>query len=118
MEEVSLFCSNLDLTQPLTRPVGNRGLGAKIAEKFASEGANVVINYSANETAASELAARLKSEYGVQTHIVQGDAGVTADIKYLVHETIKTLGGIDVIIGNAVSLRRERQRRRGFFPLL
>jgi hypothetical protein len=36
--------------------------------------------------------------------VIQGDAGVMADIKYMVHETIKTFGGIDVIIGNAVRI--------------
>jgi hypothetical protein len=81
-----------------------RGLGAVIAEKFAAEGSNVGINYASNAEAANTLAERLKKEYGVKTAVFQGDAGVLADCKYLVHETIKTFGGIDVIIGNAVGI--------------
>jgi NAD(P)-dependent dehydrogenase (short-subunit alcohol dehydrogenase family) len=78
-------------------------LGAVIAEKFAAEGSNVGINYASNAEAANTLAERLKKEYGVKTAVFQGDAGVLADCKYLIHETIKAFGGIDVIIGNAVS---------------
>jgi NAD(P)-dependent dehydrogenase (short-subunit alcohol dehydrogenase family) len=81
-----------------------RGLGAVIAEKFAAEGSNIAINYASNAEAANSLAERLKKEFGVKTAVLQGDAGVLADCKYLVHETIKAFGGIDVIIGNAVSL--------------
>lgn len=35
-----------------------------------------------------------------------GDAGVIADVKRMVQETIKILGGVDVIIGNAVNMHR------------
>lgn len=33
--------------------------------------------------------------------ILRGDGGVTADCRRLVQETIKALGGVDIIIGNA-----------------
>jgi NAD(P)-dependent dehydrogenase (short-subunit alcohol dehydrogenase family) len=36
--------------------------------------------------------------------VIQGDGGDLKDCKYMVHETIKEFGGIDVIIGNAVCL--------------
>ncbi|KAF2431841.1 short chain dehydrogenase/reductase [Tothia fuscella] len=80
---------------------GSRGLGAVIAEKFAAEGSNININFASNEKAVNELSAKLKKEYGVKVHVTQGDAGNLEDCKYLVHETIKVFGGIDVIIGNA-----------------
>jgi len=75
-----------------------------IAEKFAAQGSNVAINYASNSAAADELATRLAQEYGVKTAMVQGDAGALVDCKYMVHETIKVFGGIDVIVGNAVSI--------------
>ncbi|QDS76426.1 hypothetical protein FKW77_004252 [Venturia effusa] len=80
---------------------GSRGLGAAIAKKFAIQGSNVAINYYSRVSEAEELSKFLEREYGVKTVLIQGDAGVTADIKRMVQETIKTLGGLDVIIGNA-----------------
>jgi NAD(P)-dependent dehydrogenase (short-subunit alcohol dehydrogenase family) len=50
----------------------NSGLGAVIAEKFASEGANVVINYVSSEDRAKETEAKINSQYAVKTAIVQG----------------------------------------------
>lgn len=43
-----------------------------IAEKFAAEGANVVINYASSEDRAKETEAKITSQYGVKTAIVQG----------------------------------------------
>lgn len=50
----------------------NSGLGATIAEKFAAEGANVVINYVSSEDRAKETEAKINSQYAVKTAIVQG----------------------------------------------
>jgi NAD(P)-dependent dehydrogenase (short-subunit alcohol dehydrogenase family) len=50
----------------------HRGLGALVAEKFASEGSNVVINYVSSVDRAREAAAKLEAEYQVKTSIIQG----------------------------------------------
>ncbi|TID13683.1 NAD(P)-binding protein [Venturia nashicola] len=80
---------------------GSRGLGAAISQKFAIEGSNIAINYYSRISEAEELSKRLEKEYGIKTLLIQGDAGVTADVKRMVQETIKIFGGLDVIIGNA-----------------
>ncbi|KAK5114986.1 hypothetical protein LTR85_010024 [Meristemomyces frigidus] len=80
---------------------GSRGLGAEIARKFAAEGCNVAINYANNEAPAQELAKELEQEYKVKAVVIKGDCGVMADCTRCVEETIKALGGIDVVIGNA-----------------
>lgn len=48
-----------------------RGLGALIAEKFAAEGANVVVNYVSSKERATEVAEKIKTDYGVKAHVIQ-----------------------------------------------
>jgi NAD(P)-dependent dehydrogenase (short-subunit alcohol dehydrogenase family) len=83
---------------------GSRGLGAVICEKFAAEGANVAINYVSSAKAAEELAEKLKSTYGVKVVTYQADCGVIKECEELVEKAIKEFGGLDIIVGNAVSL--------------
>ncbi|KEF53314.1 alcohol dehydrogenase [Exophiala aquamarina CBS 119918] len=80
---------------------GSRGLGALIAEKFAAEGANVVVNYVTSKERAVEVAEKIKTDYGVKAHVLQADIGVIAESQKLVKDTVELLGGLDVIINNA-----------------
>ncbi|KAE8160688.1 hypothetical protein BDV40DRAFT_289896 [Aspergillus tamarii] len=80
---------------------GSRGLGALVCEKFAAEGANVLINYHSNAEAAQQLADKLEKEYSVNCHIAQADTLVAAENDQLVHTTVEKLGGLDIIIANA-----------------
>jgi NAD(P)-dependent dehydrogenase (short-subunit alcohol dehydrogenase family) len=89
---------------------GSRGLGALVAKKFAAEGSNVAINYVSSKESA-EAAAKECASYGVKTAVFQGDGGVIADCERIVDETIKEFGGLDIIIGNAVSFEEELSLR-------
>ncbi|KAL6242049.1 hypothetical protein RBB50_010961 [Rhinocladiella similis] len=80
---------------------GSRGLGAVICERFAAEGANLIINYVSAKEKAEELAEKCTKAFGVKVAIAQGDVGAAADCARLVQETVKQLGGIDVIVNNA-----------------
>ncbi|KAK1238129.1 hypothetical protein MKX08_002708 [Trichoderma sp. CBMAI-0020] len=80
---------------------GSRGLGALICKKFAEEGANVAINYVSNSVAAEKLADTLTKDYSSKTFAIQGDAEKREDNVRLVQETVKNLGGLDIIIANA-----------------
>jgi NAD(P)-dependent dehydrogenase (short-subunit alcohol dehydrogenase family) len=73
-----------------------------VCEKFAAKGCNIAINYFSRPEPAQELSEKIRKEYGVKTAVIQGDGGDLKDCKYMVHETIKEFGGIDVLIGNAV----------------
>ncbi|PTB63654.1 NAD(P)-binding protein [Trichoderma citrinoviride] len=79
---------------------GSRGLGAVICKKFAEEGANIAINYFSNVDAAQNVADSLQP-YSVKTFIIQGDAEKREDNVRIVQETVKKLGGLDIIIANA-----------------
>ena len=50
---------------------GSRGLGAMICQKFADEGAHIMVNYVSREDKAQEVVTSVK-EGGSQAHMVQG----------------------------------------------
>lgn len=52
--------------------IRRRGLGALIAERFASEGSHVAINYNASKSRADELAEKLQREHGARVAVIQG----------------------------------------------
>ncbi|KAI9923666.1 hypothetical protein ASPWEDRAFT_418839 [Aspergillus wentii DTO 134E9] len=80
---------------------GSRGLGALVAQKFASEGCNVAINYVSNKEAAEKVASEIQAQYNVKTAIIQGDAGLQSDCTNTVKAAIEQLGGLDILVSNA-----------------
>ncbi|KAH8893575.1 NAD(P)-binding protein [Thozetella sp. PMI_491] len=79
---------------------GSRGLGALICEKFAEQGAHVMVNYVVNEESARKVVKRVE-DHGVNGFLVQGDAGIAEDNARVVKETVEKLGGLDILIANA-----------------
>ncbi|KAF4631058.1 hypothetical protein G7Y89_g7078 [Cudoniella acicularis] len=79
---------------------GSRGLGEVICLKFAQEGCNVAINYNASEERAKGVAEKVKG-FGVKVSLIQGDMGKEEECMKVVNQTIKDLGGLDVMISNA-----------------
>lgn len=49
---------------------GSRGLGALICEKFAAEGANIIVNYNQSAEKAAEVAEKV-GKHRVKTAIIQ-----------------------------------------------
>ena len=78
----------------------SRGIGRATAVALAEGGANVVINYAGNETAAKETAAMCEA-CGVKTLLVKGDVASSEDCQHIVDETVKAFGGIDILVNNA-----------------
>ncbi|HEX8762889.1 MAG TPA: 3-oxoacyl-ACP reductase family protein [Candidatus Saccharimonadales bacterium] len=79
---------------------GARGLGAATIRRFASEGANVVINYVAHDEAAKALASEL-AKYGVKILPVKADIGNEADVQKMAAKIIAEFGSIDILVNNA-----------------
>ena len=84
-------------SQPLS------GLGEVVCTSFAKAGANVAINYF-NRTEPAERVKTACEEHGVKAVILKADMTSTADAKRVVEEANEALGGLDIIIGNAVCL--------------
>lgn len=79
-----------------------RGIGRAIAVKFASEGADIVINFFRNRKPAEETA-ELCAAYGVRTLLVRADIGDLDDLSRLFAETDAAFGGLDYLVNNAAS---------------
>jgi short-subunit dehydrogenase len=79
-------------------------MGLATAERFASEGFQVVLS-ARNETKTQELANQLKAkEYKAEVRTV--DAGDPSSVANLVAGVEREFGGIDVLHYNAASLRQ------------
>jgi 3-oxoacyl-[acyl-carrier protein] reductase len=67
-----------------------RGLGKAIAERFASLGADIVINYSKDSSSANEVVAKIEA-LGVRVIAIQADISKTADIERVIQRSKKSL---------------------------
>jgi 3-oxoacyl-[acyl-carrier protein] reductase len=82
---------------------GGRDIGAAVALKLASEGANVAINYFASSKGADDVVAKIEAAGG-KAIAVQGDLNNQADVDDLVAKTLAAFGGVDVLVNNAGGL--------------
>ena len=76
----------------------SRGIGLAIAHKFASLGANIILNGrgQVSEEVLDEFA-----KYPVKVLAVSGDVSDSADAKRMVEEATTAMGSIDVLVNNA-----------------
>lgn len=79
---------------------GSRGIGAAIARRLASDGANVVISYTASEEKARSLVRELEDQ-GIKAAAVRADQADTDQVGALVRETVSTFGRLDILVNNA-----------------
>ncbi|QHF55251.1 MULTISPECIES: 3-oxoacyl-[acyl-carrier-protein] reductase [Streptococcus] len=76
----------------------SRGIGLAIAHKFASLGANVVLN------GRGQLGQDILdgfANYGVKVVAISGDISSSADAKRMVAEAVEVLGSVDILVNNA-----------------
>jgi glucose 1-dehydrogenase len=78
----------------------SKGIGRGIAERFAREGADVVINYNSDPKGAEE-AVREAEKHGVRAVAIQADLGTVAGVRSLVAQSIERMGRLDVLVNNA-----------------
>ncbi len=79
---------------------GNSGIGKAIVLALAGAGANIVIDYVANEAATEELE-RQVAALGDQAIGVQADVSKVSDLQMLVDQTVKEMGRLDIMVNNA-----------------
>jgi 3-oxoacyl-[acyl-carrier protein] reductase len=78
----------------------SRGIGAAVAERLATDGFTVVVNYSGDARPADALAAKIESGGG-RALAIKADVGSAAAVQAMFDHAEKTLGGIDVLVNNA-----------------
>lgn len=77
-----------------------RGIGASIAKRFASEGAEVIVNYSGNDEAAQKTVDEITATGG-QTQKYKCSVNDSESVKVMIDEIIKEFGRIDILVNNA-----------------
>lgn len=80
---------------------GSRGIGEKIAERFAQAGYNLIINYVSNIENVEELEAKIKGNANIEILFIQSDVTSFESCENMVNEAIKKFGHIDVLVNNA-----------------
>ena len=77
-----------------------RGLGRRIADSLAREGANLVINARSSSKDIEPLKQDLETKYGVQATCVVADVSNGDDCRHLIETAKQALGGVDILINN------------------
>jgi 3-oxoacyl-[acyl-carrier protein] reductase len=78
----------------------SRGIGRAIAERFADDGASVVVNYNRSADEARGVVAGIEAKGG-KAAAIQADCSLVADIRRLFRETISRFAGVDIVVNNA-----------------
>jgi glucose 1-dehydrogenase/3-oxoacyl-[acyl-carrier protein] reductase len=77
-----------------------RGIGRGIAEVFAEEGADVIVNYFSSSQAAEDVAAYVRCK-GRRAMTVQADVPNRAQVEAMFDKAWKEMGPIDILVNNA-----------------
>jgi 3-oxoacyl-[acyl-carrier protein] reductase len=78
----------------------SRGIGRAVAERYAAEGARVVVNFVRGEREADAVVDAVKARGGDATPI-QGDVSRSDDVRKLVRATMDRYGRVDILVNNA-----------------
>jgi 3-oxoacyl-[acyl-carrier protein] reductase len=78
----------------------SRGIGRAIAERFAAEGAKVIVNWVGREREAQGVVDSIKKDGG-DALSVRADVSSSADVKELVRATVDHFGRVDILVNNA-----------------
>jgi 3-hydroxybutyrate dehydrogenase len=77
------------------------GIGLAIAQAFAKEGANIVINGFGDKAAIEKERAGIEKDFGVKAIYSGADMTKPAEIADMIKTAEKTFGSVDVLVNNA-----------------
>jgi 3-oxoacyl-[acyl-carrier protein] reductase len=78
----------------------SRGIGSAVADRLASEGFHVVINYSGEAASAEALAQKIEGQGG-RALAIKADVSASKDVRRMFDAAETAFGGIDVLVNNA-----------------
>ena len=78
----------------------SRGIGRAIAERFATEGARLTVNWTQGETQAREVVDGIKRKGG-EAISVRADVSKSSDVRGLVKAAFDHYGRVDILVNNA-----------------
>jgi 3-oxoacyl-[acyl-carrier protein] reductase len=77
-----------------------RGIGKAIAERYASLGAHIVVNYSSDEKSARETVANIR-RLNVRAIAARADVSKVTEIGALFSASLQEFGKLDIVVANA-----------------
>jgi len=80
---------------------GSRGIGAAVADKLASMGANIAVIYAGNEELADAVCSSCSEKYGVDARSYRLDVSDFAACKETVSQIKKDFGTVNILVNNA-----------------
>jgi 3-oxoacyl-[acyl-carrier protein] reductase len=96
--------NSVDLTGRVALVTGaSSGIGAATAEVLAEAGARIALGYFGNERGAQDVRDRIARAGGTAIAL-KADVRNVAEVRRLVEEAVRELGGIDILVNNAGSL--------------
>jgi len=84
---------------------GDQGIGRAIAERLATDGADIAICYRSNQAGAQEVVAAI-TKLGRRGAAIQCDVGKIEDGQHFITAAVEQLGKLDILINNAGLERR------------
>ena len=78
----------------------SRGIGAAVAERLASDGFNVIVNYAGSEDAAAAVVERIESAGG-NAIVAKADVSDANAVRRMFDAAETAFGGVDVLVNNA-----------------
>ena len=82
----------------------SRGIGAAIAKKLATEGADVAITYSGSADSAANVVREIQA-LGRRAIAIHADSANVVAVQGSVERAVAELGGLDILVNNAGILR-------------
>ena len=76
-----------------------KGIGRGIAQRLASDGMTIVVNYHQDARAAQETLEQVR-QASPRSIVLQADVATPDGAKHLIDETLKAFGRIDVLVNN------------------
>lgn len=80
---------------------GSRGIGAAIAKKLASLGANIAVVYAGNEAAAQKVCVECSAEFGVTARPYRCNVADFTQAKQTVAQIKADFGTVHILVNNA-----------------
>jgi len=87
---------------------GDSGIGRAVAVMFAREGADVAIVYLPVEQSDAEETRRAVEKAGRRAVLIPGDVSDPAFCREAVAQTVRELGGLDILVNNAAYQNRQK----------
>lgn len=78
----------------------SRGIGAAVAERLASDGLNVIVNYAGSENAAAAVVEKIKAAGG-NAIAARADVSDADAVRQMFDAAETAFGGVDVLVNNA-----------------